>query len=334
MKSKKIFITGADGFIGSHLVEELIYKGYEVKALAQYNSFNNYGWLEDLDNVVKNNFEKHLGDVRDFCQISSLMKGCDIVFHLASLIGIPYSYIAPQSYIDTNITGTLNVIQSARDNQIEKIIHTSTSEVYGTAQFVPITEKHPLNGQSPYSASKIAADQIAYSFYCSYNTPVSICRPFNTYGPRQSMRAVIPNIITQLINGNTRVKLGNINTTRDFNFIKDTVSGFIAVMKNEESIGDVFNIGSNYEIKISDVLKVISRKMKVDIKLEVDKKRIRPEFSEVERLWADNSKAIKKLNWVPEYSNLSGFEKGIEETLYWFSDPKNIYKYNNTGYVT
>ena len=305
-------------------MEELVYKGYEVKALAQYNSFNNYGWLEDLDNVVKNNFEKHLGDVRDFSHISSLMKGCDIVFHLASLIGIPYSYIAPQSYIDTNITGTLNVIQSARDNQIEKIIHTSTSEVYGTAQFVPITEKHPLNGQSPYSASKIAADQIAYSFYSSYNTPVSICRPFNTYGPRQSMRAVIPNIITQLINGNTRVKLGNINTTRDFNFIKDTVSGFIAVMKNKESIGDVFNIGSNYEIKISDVLKVISRKMKVDIKLEVDKKRIRPEFSEVERLWADNSKAIKKLNWVPEYSNLSGFEKGIEETLHWFSDPKYL----------
>ena len=223
------------------------------------------------------------------------MKGCDIVFHLASLIGIPYSYIAPQSYIDTNITGTLNVIQSARDNEIEKIIHTSTSEVYGTAQFVPITEKHPLNGQSPYSASKIAADQIAYSFYSSYNTPVSICRPFNTYGPRQSMRAVIPNIIIQLINGNTKVKLGNINTTRDFNFIKDTVSGFIAVMKNEESIGDVFNIGSNYEIKISDVLKVISSKMKLDIKVEVDKKRIRPEFSEVERLWADNSKAIKKL---------------------------------------
>ena len=334
MKSKKIFITGADGFIGSHLVEQLIYKGYEIKALAQYNSFNNYGWLEDLDSKVKNNFEKHLGDVRDFSQISNLMKGCDIVFHLASLIGIPYSYTAPQSYIDTNITGTLNVIQSARDNEIAKIIHTSTSEVYGTAQFVPITEKHPLNGQSPYSASKIAADQIAYSFYSSYNTPVSICRPFNTYGPRQSMRAVIPNIIIQLINGNTKVKLGNINTTRDFNFIKDTVSGFIAVMKNEESIGDVFNIGSNYEIKISDVLKVISSKMKLDIKVEVDKKRIRPEISEVERLWADNSKAIKKLNWVPEYSNLSGFEKGIEETLYWFSDPKNICKYNNTGYVT
>lgn len=334
MKSKKIFITGADGFIGSHLVEELIYKGYEIKALAQYNSFNNYGWLEDLDSKVKNNFEKHLGDVRDFSQISNLMKGCDIVFHLASLIGIPYSYTAPQSYIDTNITGTLNVIQSARDNEIAKIIHTSTSEVYGTAQFVPITEKHPLNGQSPYSASKIAADQIAYSFYSSYNTPVSICRPFNTYGPRQSMRAVIPNIIIQLINGNTKVKLGNINTTRDFNFIKDTVSGFIAVMKNEESIGDVFNIGSNYEIKISDVLKVISSKMKLDIKVEVDKKRIRPKISEVERLWADNSKAIKKLNWVPEYSNLSGFEKGIEETLYWFSDPQNISKYNNTGYVT
>ena len=222
MKSKKIFITGADGFIGSHLVEELIYKGYEIKALAQYNSFNNYGWLEDLDSNVKNNFEKHLGDVRDFSQISNLMKGCDIVFHLASLIGIPYSYTAPQSYIDTNITGTLNVIQSARDNEVAKIIHTSTSEVYGTAQFVPITEKHPLNGQSPYSASKIAADQIAYSFYSSYNTPVSICRPFNTYGPRQSMRAVIPNIIIQLINGNTKVKLGNINTTRDFNFIKDT----------------------------------------------------------------------------------------------------------------
>ena len=334
MTYKKIFVTGADGFIGSHLTEKLVKLGYNVKALAQYNSFNNYGWLDYLDKSTNGNFEKVLGDVRDQSNLNILSKDTDVIFHLASLIGIPYSYIAPQSYIDTNITGTLNVIQSARDNQIEKIIHTSTSEVYGTAQFVPITEKHPLNGQSPYSASKIAADQIAYSFYSSYNTPVSICRPFNTYGPRQSMRAVIPNIIIQLINGNTKVKLGNINTTRDFNFIKDTVSGFIAVMKNEESIGDVFNIGSNYEIKISDVLKVISSKLKLDIKVEVDKKRIRPEFSEVERLWADNSKAIKKLNWVPEYSNFSGFEKGIEETLYWFSDPKNIYKYNNTGYVT
>ncbi len=334
MKSKKIFITGADGFIGSHLVERLIFQGHEVKALAQYNSFNNYGWLEDLDSKAKNNFEKHLGDIRDFSQISNLMKGCDIVFHLASLIGIPYSYIAPQSYIDTNITGTLNVIQSARDNEITKIIHTSTSEVYGTAQFVPINEKHPLNGQSPYSASKIAADQIAYSFYSSYKTPISICRPFNTYGPRQSMRAVIPNIIIQLINGNTKVKLGNINTTRDFNYIKDTVSGFISIMENEESIGEVFNIGSNYEIAISDVFKIISKKMKLDVEVEVDKNRIRPALSEVERLWADNSKAIEYLRWRPEYNEFSGFERGIEETLNWFSNPANISKYNNTGYVT
>jgi NAD dependent epimerase/dehydratase len=334
MSIKKIFITGADGFIGSHLVEKLVYHGYEVKALAQYNSFNNYGWLDDLNKEVHNDFEKVMGDVRDLSQISQLMKGADVVFHLASLIGIPYSYIAPQSYIDTNITGTLNVLQAARTNEVSKIIHTSTSEVYGTAQFVPIPETHPLNGQSPYSASKIAADQIAYSFFTSFDSPVAICRPFNTYGPRQSLRAVIPTIIIQLIKGAKIVKLGNINTTRDFNFVKDTISGFIAIMLNEKSIGEVFNIGSNYEITIGKVLEIITTNLNLDIQIEIEKERARPDKSEVERLWADNSKAIKTLNWKPHYSGLSGFEIGIQETIDWFKYEKNLNKYQNTGYVT
>ena len=334
MGKKRIFITGADGFIGSHLVESLVSSGYEVKALAQYNSFNSYGWLDDLNKEVSCNFEKTLGDVRDLSHVSKLMKGCDIVFHLASLIGIPYSYIAPQSYIDTNITGTLNVLQAARNNEVGKIIHTSTSEVYGTAQFVPISEKHPLNGQSPYAASKIAADQIAYSFYSSFNSPISICRPFNTYGPRQSLRAVIPTIIVQLINGVQKIKLGNINTTRDFNFIKDTVSGFIAIMLKKESIGEVYNIGSNYEISISEVFDIISEKMNLNVEIEIDKVRTRPENSEVERLWADNSKAKNSLDWKPKYSQILGFEKGVEETINWFEKTENINKYLNTGYVT
>ena len=334
MSTKKIFITGADGFIGSHLVEKLVCDGYEVKALAQYNSFNNYGWLNNLNKHVYFDFEKVLGDVRDLSQMSELMKGCDIVFHLASLIGIPYSYIAPQSYVDTNITGTLNVLQAARNNQVSKIIHTSTSEVYGTAQFVPISENHPLNGQSPYAASKIGADQIAHSFFSSFNSPVSICRPFNTYGPRQSLRAVIPTIIVQLINGVQKIKLGNIDTTRDFNFVKDTVSGFIAIMLNENSNGEVFNIGSNYEISISKVLEVISNKMNLNVEIEIEQKRTRPKKSEVERLWADNTKALNSLDWTPEYSQISGFEKGIEETINWFSKAENINKYFDTGYVT
>ena len=334
MSTKKIFITGADGFIGSHLVEKLVYDGYEVKALAQYNSFNNYGWLDDINKEVYGDFEKILGDVRDLSQISKLMKGCDIVFHLASLIGIPYSYIAPQSYIDTNITGTLNVLQASRNNEISKIIHTSTSEVYGSAQFVPISEKHPLNGQSPYAASKIGADQLAHSFFSSFNSPVSICRPFNTYGPRQSLRAVIPTIIVQLINEVQKIKLGNIDTTRDFNFVKDTVSGFIAIMLNEKSNGEVFNIGSNYEIAISKVLDIISQKMNLNIEIEIEQKRTRPNKSEVDRLWADNSKAMNSLDWVPKYSQISGFEKGIEETINWFKVTENINKYLNTGYVT
>ena len=334
MEKKRIFITGADGFIGSHLVENLVSSGYEVKALAQYNSFNNYGWLESLNKDICHNFEKIHGDVRDLSQISELMKGCDIVFHLASLIGIPYSYIAPQSYIDTNVTGTLNVLQAARINEVSKIIHTSTSEVYGTAQFVPISEIHPLNGQSPYSASKIAADQIAYSFFSSFNCPVSICRPFNTYGPRQSLRAVIPTIITQLINGVKKIKLGNVNATRDFNFVTDTISGFVAIMLSEKSIGEVFNIGSNYEITISKVFEIISEKMNLNAEIEFDQERIRPEKSEVQRLWADNSKAINFLDWAPEYNQIFGLEKGLQETINWFDKTENIKKYLNAGYVT
>jgi NAD dependent epimerase/dehydratase len=334
MKKKKIFVTGADGFIGSHLVEELVYRGYEVKALAQYNSFNSYGWLDDINSQTSKNFEKILGDIRDFSQMLEIMKGCEVVFHLASLIGIPYSYYAPQSYIDTNVTGTVNILQASRLNDVSKIIHTSTSEVYGTAQFVPIKENHPLNGQSPYSASKIGADQMAYSFFSSFDSPVSICRPFNTYGPRQSTRAVIPSIIVQLINGAETVKLGNIHSTRDFNFIKDTISGFIAIMLNEKSVGQVYNIGSNYEVSIEKVFNIISKNINSNSKIEIQDSRKRPEKSEVERLWADNSKAILNLHWTPQYSNLSGFEKGIDETIKWFQSDKNINKYKNTGYVT
>ncbi|MDC1356365.1 NAD-dependent 4,6-dehydratase LegB [Pseudomonadota bacterium] len=334
MKKKKIFVTGADGFIGSHLVEELVHRGYEVKALAQYNSFNSYGWLDDINSQTRKNFEKILGDIRDFSQMLEIMKGCEVVFHLASLIGIPYSYYAPQSYIDTNVTGTVNILQASRLNDVSKIIHTSTSEVYGTAQFVPIKENHPLNGQSPYSASKIGADQMAFSFFSSFDSPVSICRPFNTYGPRQSTRAVIPSIIVQLINGAETVKLGNIHSTRDFNFIKDTISGFIAIMLNEKSVGQVYNIGSNYEVSIEKVFNIISKKFNLNSKIEIQDSRKRPEKSEVERLWADNSKAILNLDWTPQYSNLSGFEKGIDETIKWFQSDENINKYKNTGYVT
>ena len=334
MTFKKIFVTGADGFIGSHLVEKLVLDGYEVKALAHYNSFNTYGWLDYLDKRVNKNFEKVLGDIRDQVHLIELIRNSDVVFHLASLIGIPYSYLAPQSYIDTNVSGTLNVLQASRVNDVNKIIHTSTSEVYGTAQFVPITEKHPLNGQSPYSASKIAADQIAYSYFSSFDLPVSICRPFNTYGPRQSMRAVIPTIIIQLLNGNNKIKLGNLNSTRDFNFIKDTVDGFIAVMLSKESNGEVFNIGSNFEIDIKSTFEIISSIINPNAQIMHDPQRIRPIMSEVERLFADNTKAIQNLNWNPSYNNLANFRKGIEETISWFQNEENISMYKNIGYVT
>lgn len=329
MNINKILITGADGFIGSHLTEKLVELGYNVLALSQYNSFNNHGWLDYSNKNIKGEFEIISGDVRDHNQMNTLVRNCDVVFHLASLIGIPYSYNAPQSYIDTNVTGTLNILQASLNSGVTKLIHTSTSEVYGTAEFVPITENHPLKGQSPYSATKIAADQISLSYFYSFKLPVTICRPFNTYGPRQSLRAVIPTIITQILNNNYSINLGDISTTRDFNYIDDTVNGFIASMLSKKNLGEVTNIGSNFEISIEDTVKIISNIFDVEINIITDTKRVRPKHSEVHRLWADNSKALQILNWKPSYSGLDGFKKGIVETIKWFKNSDNLKLYKN-----
>ncbi len=323
----KVLVTGADGFIGSHLTETLVRSGYDVRAFVLYNSFNSWGWLDHCADDVKGKFEVFSGDVRDSNGVRTAMKGCDVVLHLAALIAIPYSYHSPDTYVDTNIKGTLNILQAARDMGISKVIHTSTSEVYGTAKFVPITEEHPLQGQSPYSASKIGADQIALSFYSSFETPVSVIRPFNTYGPRQSARAVIPTIITQIASGQRQIKLGATHPTRDFNFVADTVAGFIAALNSDKGVGQVINLGSNYEISIGDTAKTIADVMGVDIEIVGDEQRLRPEKSEVERLWASNAKAKELLDWAPEYSDLPGFKRGIEETVEWFVKPSHLANY-------
>ena len=333
MKSKqKIFITGADGFIGSHLAARLVREGHNVRSLCQYNSFGYKGWLEDIDPEMTNNMDIRHGDVRDGDFMDDLVKGCDVIFHLAALIAIPFSYHSPRSYIDTNVTGTLNMLQASRRHNIERFVQTSTSEVYGTAQFVPITEKHPLQGQSPYSASKIAADQIAYSFFTSFQTPVTIIRPFNTYGPRQSTRAIIPTIITQLARGERNLKLGALSPTRDFNFIDDTVAGFVNTLHADNINGETINLGSNYEISIGDTVKAIARAYGTDVTVTTENKRLRPENSEVERLWACNAKARELLNWVPEYAGLDGFEKGLQKTINWFIDETNLAKYKEQSY--
>ncbi|EMO53481.1 NAD-dependent 4,6-dehydratase LegB [Leptospira noguchii] len=329
---KKILVTGADGFIGSHLTEALVRQGYEVKAFVLYNSFNSWGWLDSCSPEVRGTFEVFAGDVRDPNGVRTAMKGCDAVLHLAALIAIPYSYHSPDTYVDTNVKGTLNIVQAAKDLNISKVVHTSTSEVYGTARFVPITEEHPLQGQSPYSASKIGADQIAMSFYSSFGVPVSVIRPFNTYGPRQSARAVIPTIITQIAKGNQKIKLGAVHPTRDFNFVKDTVSGFIAALNSGSAVGQVINLGSNYEITIGDTVKTIAELMKANIEIESDDQRLRPEKSEVERLWASNEKAKRLLNWEPSYGGLEGFRNGLIETIKWFMDPKNLFQYKTDIY--
>jgi NAD dependent epimerase/dehydratase len=328
--SEKILITGADGFIGSHLTEELVKLGYNVKAFVYYNSFNSWGWLDH--SAYKNEFEVFAGDVRDPHGVKEAMKDCSSVLHLASLIAIPYSYHSPDTYVDTNIKGTLNVLQAARELGVSKVVHTSTSEVYGTAQYVPIDEDHPLQGQSPYSASKIGADQMAISFYRSFDTPVAIIRPFNTYGPRQSARAVIPTIITQLASGKEKIKLGALSPTRDFNYVKDTVSGFISVMNNDKALGEVINIGSNYEISIGETVKAIADVMGKKIEIETDEIRLRPEKSEVERLWADNQKAKELLGWEPSYGGFDGFKCGLKDTIDWFTDPMNLSHYKTEVY--
>lgn len=331
--TRKVLVTGADGFIGSHLTEELVKQGYKVRALSLYNSFGTRGWLDTVDESVLNEIEIISGDIRDTFQMNEISKGMDSIFHLAALIAIPYSYHAPQSYVDTNITGTLNLLQAARTNGIENFIHTSTSEVYGTAQFVPIDERHPLVGQSPYSATKIAADQIAFSYYSSFELPVTTVRPFNTYGPRQSIRAVIPTIITQLAKGNKIIKLGALTPTRDFNFVGDTVRGFITAENSKKGIGEVVNIGSNFEISIEDTVKTIGRVMNIDFTIECDEERMRPEKSEVNRLYSCNKKAKELLDWKPEFGGIQGFEKGIEKTIEWFTKPSNLsfYKYDGFG---
>lgn len=331
-KKSKILITGADGFIGSHLTEYLIKAGYDVRAFVCYNSFGHWGWLDHAEPEIKNHLDVFLGDVRDPNGVRTAMKSCDVVLHLAALIAIPYSYHSPDTYVDTNIKGTLNIVQAARDLGVSKVVVTSTSEVYGTAQFVPITEDHPLQGQSPYSASKIGADQIAISYYNSFETPVSIIRPFNTYGPRQSARAVIPTVITQIANGENKIKLGGTTPTRDFNYIEDTISGFKSVMNSENSIGKVINIGSSFEISIEDTAYLIADIMGVDLEIEEDSQRLRPEKSEVNRLFASNKLAKDLLDWTPKYGQKEGFRKGLSKTIEWFSNTENLKLYKSNIY--
>jgi len=323
----KILVTGAGGFIGSHLTESLVRDGHDVRAFAFYNSFNSWGWLDQCGEDVKGKFEVFMGDVRDPNGVRTAMKDCSAVLHLAALIAIPYSYHSPDTYVDTNVKGTLNIVQAARDLDVAKVVHTSTSEVYGTAQFVPITEEHPLQGQSPYSASKIGADQIAMSFYTSFATPVTTVRPFNTYGPRQSARAVIPTIITQIANGKREIKLGAVHPTRDFSYVADTVAGFKAALSSDRAVGEVINIGSNFEISIGDTVRLIAEVMDVQIDIITDVQRMRPEKSEVERLWAANDKAHKFLDWQPQFGGLDGFRRGLEQTAQWFSKTQNLSGY-------
>lgn len=323
---ENILVTGADGFIGSHLVELLISKGYRVKALSQYNSFNNWGWLEDIEST--NRLQIVSGDVRDpyFCQ--KITEDIDAVMHLAALIAIPYSYSAPDSYIDTNVKGTLNICQAAMQNRVKRVIVTSTSEVYGTAIYVPIDEKHPRQPQSPYSASKIGADALAMSFHLSFGLPLTIARPFNTYGPRQSARAVIPTIISQIASGVKEIKLGDLTPTRDFNFVKDTCQGLLSLLENDSTIGEEVNICSNFEISVGETLDLIKKIMHSDVRFITDEQRIRPANSEVQRLWGDNSKIIKLTGFTPQYS----IEKGLTETIEWFSDSNNLKKYKTGIY--
>jgi len=319
----KILVTGADGFIGSHLTEHLIHAGYDVRAFVLYNSFNSWGWLDRASPEIRNSLDVFAGDIRDPNGVRRALQGCDVVLHLAALIAIPYSYHSPDTYVDTNVKGTLNVVQAARDLGA-RVVHTSTSEVYGTARTVPIREDHPLQAQSPYSASKIGADQIALSFHRSFGTPVSVLRPFNTYGPRQSARAVIPSIVTQIAAGKRTIKLGALHPTRDFNFVADTVRAFEAVMKSEACVGQVLNAGSGFEISIRDTAKLIAEAMNADVRIDTDEARLRPETSEVERLVADASRLQALTGWTPEYRGPEGLRRGIAQTVEWFSAPANL----------
>jgi NAD dependent epimerase/dehydratase len=326
--NKNILVTGADGFIGSHLTEHLVNEGYKVRAFVYYNSFNSNGWLDSIPSEIKNEIEFFSGDIRDPNGVREAMKGIDIVFHLAALIAIPFSYHSPDSYIDTNVKGTLNILQAARDNNVSRVIVTSTSEVYGTAQFVPITELHPKQPQSPYSASKIGADSIAESFYRSFNLPVTIVRPFNTYGPRQSARAVIPTIITQLLNGADEIKLGDITPTRDLLYVKDTITGFLKIAQCDKLIGQEVNIATQSEITVGGIAKLLIEKINPKAKIITDNIRIRPEKSEVFRLFGSNEKLKLNTDWQQRFS----LEKGLDETIEWFSIKENLDKYKSEIY--
>jgi len=318
---KRVLVTGADGFIGSHLVEMLVAHGARVRALAQYNSFNNWGWLEEVG--CRDSIEIVTGDIRDPQFARTLVDGIEVVFHLAALIAIPYSYVAPDSYVATNVSGTLNLLQAARQNGIGQFLHTSTSEVYGTARYVPIDESHPLQAQSPYSATKIAADAVAYSFFAAFGLPVTIVRPFNTYGPRQSARAVIPTIITQILAGRRELRLGSLSPTRDFNYVADTCRGMIALAGCTAAIGETVNIGSNREISVGDTAALIQDLIGTKVKIVADNERVRPERSEVERLWCDNSKILALTGFRPEVS----FAEGLKRTIDWLRRPENLARY-------
>ena len=328
LKQKKVLITGADGFIGSHLTEALVNQGYDVRAFVYYNSFNSYGWLDSISLKTKNQIEFFAGDIRDPNGVREAMKGVDIVFHLAALIAIPFSYHSPDSYIDTNVKGTLNIIQAAKDNQVSRVLVTSTSEVYGTAQFVPITELHPKQPQSPYSASKIGADAIADSFYRSFDLPLTIVRPFNTFGPRQSARAVIPTIISQLLNGAEQIKLGDITPTRDLLFVKDTVNGFLKIAECDKLIGHEVNIATQSEITIGELAQSLINQINPNAKIVSDSIRLRPEKSEVFRLFGSNEKLKSFTNWKQNYS----IEEGLAETVEWFSQKENLQQYKSDIY--
>jgi NAD dependent epimerase/dehydratase len=321
----KILVTGACGFIGSQLAETLVRRGHDVRAMVYYNAFNSFGWLDRSPEVTS--MQIIPGDVRDASCVREAMRGCELVYHLAALIGIPYSYRAPESYVQTNVIGTLNVIQAAHELGDIKVVHTSTSEVYGSAQIIPITEQHPLSAQSPYAASKIGADQMALSYYRSFGSPIAIARPFNTFGPRQSNRAVIPTIITQIASGVRRIKLGSTTPTRDFNFVDDTVNGLIAVGESANSIGEVINLGSGYEISVREIAAMIANLMEVDIEIQSEQERMRPNNSEVERLCADASKAQRLLGWAPRNAGGSGLEQALRTTIDWFREPKNVAAY-------
>jgi dTDP-glucose 4,6-dehydratase len=327
-----VLVTGADGFIGSHLVEAAVRAGHDVRAFVYYNSLNSWGWLDRAAPDVRGKFEVVAGDIRDPHGVRAAMEGCSAVLHLAALIAIPFSYRAPQSYVDTNVTGTLNVLQAARDNGVERVVCTSTSEVYGTAQFVPITEAHPLNAQSPYAASKIGADQLALSFQQSFGLPVTVLRPFNTYGPRQSARAVIPTIISQIAAGSRQIKLGSLHPTRDFTFVRDTARGFLQAMGCDAAVGKVVNIGSGFEISIGETAALIGEAMGADVEVMLDDERLRPAHSEVERLFAGTALATELFGWNPEFGGREGFLKGIAETAEWFRDPANLAMYKHDQY--